>query len=390
MYYIMNYNYIVNPETGRKVNINGKIGRKVLQKYRNQIGGSSPCTQFHGKPVACQAHSQDGVNCVYTAAKFKGEVGQCRKSSSRNIESARESARNRDSLVKLFEEDAGNRVLKALNRTKFKKLIDQKVADKKSKQSKKALEEAAEREIQKEAKRLVENCSKCGLEINFIKDWNANNCDECIPNENIIFGEDNQYFRLRKLELEKFDNDIYPKLNEMTSHEQVQAFVDEHYDTNIYQLETFDEFKKEFLQHINSNFFPFYKKVNKLYNKFKVAKADIADITDSTDIKVGMDLDNEIPYYYNNEISTYDLDEIVGLYCSNTKGLSNCNKVPVCTWQGKQIRCTPGKKKNACFNKYVPGSKALTKRVKKGSVYMDENEGECIISNVGYKKRNYQ
>ena len=98
------------------------------------------------------------------------------------------------------------------------------------------------------------------------------------------------------------------------------------YPVGAVKPETFDEFKKEFLQHINSNFFPFYKKVNKLYNKFKVAKADIADITDSTDIKVGMDLDNETPYYYNNEISTYDLDEIVGLYCSNTKGLSNCNK----------------------------------------------------------------
>jgi len=27
------WNKIVNPETGRKVNINGKIGSKILQKY---------------------------------------------------------------------------------------------------------------------------------------------------------------------------------------------------------------------------------------------------------------------------------------------------------------------------------------------------------------------
>ena len=27
------YNYIVNPKTGRKVNINGKIGKQVLRKY---------------------------------------------------------------------------------------------------------------------------------------------------------------------------------------------------------------------------------------------------------------------------------------------------------------------------------------------------------------------
>ena len=27
------YNYIVNPETGRKVNINGRLGRKILKRY---------------------------------------------------------------------------------------------------------------------------------------------------------------------------------------------------------------------------------------------------------------------------------------------------------------------------------------------------------------------
>ena len=35
------YNFIVNPETGRRVNVNGKIGRKVLTNYLNQLGGSS-------------------------------------------------------------------------------------------------------------------------------------------------------------------------------------------------------------------------------------------------------------------------------------------------------------------------------------------------------------
>ena len=384
------YNKIVNPLTGRKVNINGKTGKKVLQKYRNQLGGGSPCTQFHGKPIACQAHSQDGVDCVYTAAKFKGEVGQCRKSSSRNIESVRASARKRDTLVKQFEEDAGNRVLKALNRNKLNKVIDQRVAASKAKKSKKALEEAAEMEIKKEAKRLVENCSKCGLEINFIKDWNDNNCNECIPNEDIIFGEDNQYFRLRKLELQKFDDEIYPKLNEMANAENVQAFIDEEYDTNIYELETFDEFKKEFLKHINNNFFPFFAKVKKLHKDFKAAQKDIADISKITDIQVAMDLDNGIPYYYNDDLSTYNLDEIVGLYCSKKNNLSNCNKVSLCTWNGKEIKCKPGKKKNACFNKYVPGSKQLVNRVKKDQIYMDQNEGECIISNVGYKRRNYE
>tara|TARA_B100001540_G_C15550057_1_gene525434 strand:+ start:169 stop:402 length:234 start_codon:yes stop_codon:yes gene_type:complete len=33
------YNTIVNPESGRAVNIYGKTGRKVLQKYGIQSGG---------------------------------------------------------------------------------------------------------------------------------------------------------------------------------------------------------------------------------------------------------------------------------------------------------------------------------------------------------------
>ena len=36
------WNKIVNPETGRKVNINGKIGKKVLKTYLNSLyGGGS-------------------------------------------------------------------------------------------------------------------------------------------------------------------------------------------------------------------------------------------------------------------------------------------------------------------------------------------------------------
>ena len=35
------YQFIVNPESGRKVNINGKIGRKVIEKY--QIAGGEKC-----------------------------------------------------------------------------------------------------------------------------------------------------------------------------------------------------------------------------------------------------------------------------------------------------------------------------------------------------------
>ena len=33
------YKHIVNPATGRKVNVNGKIGKQVLQQYKEQLGG---------------------------------------------------------------------------------------------------------------------------------------------------------------------------------------------------------------------------------------------------------------------------------------------------------------------------------------------------------------
>ena len=39
MYSIM-YKQIVNPATGRKVSVDGKIGKQVLQQYKEQIGGN--------------------------------------------------------------------------------------------------------------------------------------------------------------------------------------------------------------------------------------------------------------------------------------------------------------------------------------------------------------
>ena len=36
----MSFKYIVNPETGRKVKSNGKIGTLILKKYLKQLGGA--------------------------------------------------------------------------------------------------------------------------------------------------------------------------------------------------------------------------------------------------------------------------------------------------------------------------------------------------------------
>ena len=39
------YRKIVNPETGRKVNVDGAIGKRVLLNYLNLIGGSDQQSQ---------------------------------------------------------------------------------------------------------------------------------------------------------------------------------------------------------------------------------------------------------------------------------------------------------------------------------------------------------
>merc|ERR1711871_61565 len=112
MGYTMLYNQIFNPLTRRKVNINSKLGRNILNNYINHLnGGTLKRANFHNDPIKCQASRDEiGNYCVYSAAKFMGEVGQCRKSSARDIEKAKESARRRDKLVRKFQESAALRV----------------------------------------------------------------------------------------------------------------------------------------------------------------------------------------------------------------------------------------------------------------------------------------
>ena len=39
------YSFIVNPKTNRRVNINGELGKKILENYVNQIGGQKKLTR---------------------------------------------------------------------------------------------------------------------------------------------------------------------------------------------------------------------------------------------------------------------------------------------------------------------------------------------------------
>jgi hypothetical protein len=45
------YKYIVNPKTGRKVKINGKIGRQVFKQYLNQTGGEVTIREFEDNKI---------------------------------------------------------------------------------------------------------------------------------------------------------------------------------------------------------------------------------------------------------------------------------------------------------------------------------------------------
>ena len=47
------YNFIINPETGRRVSVNGALGKQILKQYINQLGGGANC------PSARDSYSSD-------------------------------------------------------------------------------------------------------------------------------------------------------------------------------------------------------------------------------------------------------------------------------------------------------------------------------------------
>lgn len=70
------YNFIVNPETGRRVNVNGKIGKKVLNNYLNQLGGAIRAGSRIPSEQFLQAGGHDGPCGVNPSS------GRCAKSAS--------------------------------------------------------------------------------------------------------------------------------------------------------------------------------------------------------------------------------------------------------------------------------------------------------------------
>jgi len=151
----MNYKFIVNPITNRKVLVNGRLGKQIVNQYLKQGGGANPqnplaflrsrqnkktvgkgsprkktarasnCTLYHKNPIKCNTIE----SCTYRTISGKG---QCYKSSATDIEQARERARTGATVAmkksgqeKAFDRAAGSMLMKGLKRRKsFGAVVD--------------------------------------------------------------------------------------------------------------------------------------------------------------------------------------------------------------------------------------------------------------------------
>ena len=272
------YSKIINPVTGRKVSIYGKIGKKIINNYLNQLGGkASPCAEFHGKPLKCNSYSKDGVDCVYSAAKVKGKVGQCRKSSARDIEKSRESARRRNTIEKQFQKSSLDMLKQGLSKKKLKQRL-----------------------------KKIDNCKKCATRVSNIQEWNKNNCNDCIDLEDELHfftkSRDN-YFKLRQDELETFDNEILPKLGEIFDNDStsINSYITKNYSYG--EIETYSDFFKS----ITKGYKSFLNKFRKMAKEYDNIKKSLP-----TNIKVYLAIDYDEFYYYNinTEQTSYNLEDL--------------------------------------------------------------------------------
>lgn len=75
-----NFNYIVNPKTGRKVNINGKIGKKILTNYisTSQAGGEADDEEVY-QPIKNPTSNK----AMAVVAKMQNKAGEFSRKSPR-------------------------------------------------------------------------------------------------------------------------------------------------------------------------------------------------------------------------------------------------------------------------------------------------------------------
>ena len=73
------FHKIVNPLSGRKVSIYGKIGRKVLQKYTQQLGGHMGPCGINTESGRCKKSLVGNISCEVSPS------GCCRKKKQRTV-----------------------------------------------------------------------------------------------------------------------------------------------------------------------------------------------------------------------------------------------------------------------------------------------------------------
>ena len=124
------YQFIINPETNRRLKINSKKGQLILSKYiKNMTGGSSVCSEFHENPIKCHASNNNGVPCIYTS-RLGGTCSKMRKNLDINkVEFYRDASRKNKVLENKFMESAAKMVQRKFKRKKnlkkFRKVVEE-------------------------------------------------------------------------------------------------------------------------------------------------------------------------------------------------------------------------------------------------------------------------
>ena len=140
----MNYNYIVNPETGKKCKLHGKLGKNILKNYILLLnGGGSNCSKFHNDPDTClKTKTAVNAQCLYR----NRNGGQCYLNNTVKG-GKRNKRRNRKKRIKTTKT---NVVTSSLTK-----------------------------------KNIVKRCRPC-LKANKTRKWDKLNCDWCIGKDEVL------------------------------------------------------------------------------------------------------------------------------------------------------------------------------------------------------------
>jgi len=165
----MNYNYIVNPETGKRCKATGKLGKKILKKYIMMLnGGGSKCSKYHRDPDTCLKSKSQHNQCLYR----NRNGGQCYMSKS----------------------SIGGRQKK-----------------KRSYRKKKRINEANVNSSSLTKKNIVKRCKPCA-KANTTKKWNKLECDWCLGKDEVVKSSlDDSFIGFQSIKNNNHEFDIIQK-----------------------------------------------------------------------------------------------------------------------------------------------------------------------------------